>query len=108
MQQNFESQEINRDIIAYSKHRKHTNAKRIDLSKCLFKSEIKFVVEVTEKIAQIVDKCKAYYSLLLIVIQYQSYAYEHDGYLIELVLVLTTDYRVANRPLNPLALEHVH
>ena len=63
---------------------------------------MKFTKEAA-KVAWTADDHMAYYNLPPQMIQHWSYVHELNGYLIELVRLLSIEYRVAMRPLNPLA-----
>ena len=81
---------------------------RINLSKCALCIKMKFTAEVAEKVAWTADKHMEYHNLPPIVVQHSTHAYELNGYLIDLVRVLSAGYRTAKRLLNLLASEHMH
>ena len=66
------------------------------------RNTMKFTKEAA-KVAWTADDHMAYCNLPPQMIQHWSYVYELNGYLMELVRSLSIGYRVAMRPLNPLA-----
>ena len=69
---------------------------------------MKLAVEVVEKVTWTANEHIVHCNFPLLIVQSQLYAHKLNGHLIELVCLLAIGYRVANRLLNPLALEYMH
>ena len=54
------------------------------------------------------DGSMAYYNLPPYMVQHWTYVHELNGALTELVKILTTEYRILKRPLNPLASPYIY
>ena len=68
---------------------------------------MKFTTEAAEKVAWTADEHMVYYNLPPMMVQHWTHVHELNGYLMELVRVLSIGHRTANRPLNPLASEYM-
>ena len=66
------------------------------------------VEEDIRKVALIVGNNIAYYNLSLALVQYQFCAHKLNRSLIRVVKVLDIGFRIAERPINLLALEYIH
>ena len=69
---------------------------------------MKFTIEAAEKVVWTANEHIAYCNLPLMMVQYWSYVYELNGYLMDLVCVLSIGYRATKRLLNLLAPEYIY
>ena len=67
-----------------------------------------FTQEAVEKVVWTADQHMAYYNLPPMMVQHWSYVHELNGYLMDVVCILTERYRAVKQPLNPLAPEYIH
>ena len=65
-------------------------------------------IEQVPKTVWTTDGSMAYYNLPPYMVQHWTYVHELNGALTELVKILTTEYRILKRPLNPLASPYIY